>query len=121
MGKNRPGYLKSWQEKNVRKMLLYFARNNAKKNKRDFSLVLDDIPEIPIFCPVFPWIRIEVNYDGRSKGKRQNVPSLDRINNNLGYVKGNVRVISVRANKLKSNGVLREFKALAEDAMKVCD
>lgn len=39
-------------------------------------------------------------------------PSVDRIDNNLGYIKGNVRVISVRANLLKKDGTLAEFKQL---------
>lgn len=39
-------------------------------------------------------------------------PSLDRLIPAKGYVKGNVRVISRRANCLKSNGTLEEFRAV---------
>ena len=41
-----------------------------------------------------------------------NSPSLDRIRPQLGYVAGNVRVISNRANHLKSNGTISEFEAV---------
>ena len=41
-------------------------------------------------------------------------PSIDRINPNLNYVPGNVRVISTRANTIKSNGTAVEINAVAE-------
>ena len=39
--------------------------------------------------------------------------SLDRADNSRGYVKGNVVVISWRANDLKSNGSADELEAVA--------
>ena len=47
-----------------------------------------------------------------SKGTSPASPSLDQIVPGLGYVKGNVQVISHRANTLKSDGTLEEFKKL---------
>jgi hypothetical protein len=41
-----------------------------------------------------------------------NSPSLDRINPNLGYVKGNVKVISDRANRIKRDASIEELKAI---------
>jgi hypothetical protein len=43
-------------------------------------------------------------------------PSLDRIDSSKGYVKGNVRVISHRANLLKNNATVEELKLLLVDA-----
>ena len=37
-------------------------------------------------------------------------PSLDRIVSSLGYVKGNIRVISYKANRVKSNATLEELR-----------
>ena len=78
----------------------------------EFSLTAKDIPAPPEFCPIFPWIRLE-----RNKGRANpNSPSLDRIDNAKGYVKGNVRFISDRANRLKSNSTDEELVALGKDA-----
>ena len=46
-------------------------------------------------------------------------PSLDRIIPSLGYVKGNIRVISFRANTLKNNATLSELELILEDAKKI--
>lgn len=43
-------------------------------------------------------------------------PSLDRIDNRLGYVPGNVQVVSWRANELKKDATPRELIALGRFA-----
>ena len=47
------------------------------------------------------------------KGAVPSSPSLDRIIPELGYVPGNVQVISHQANTMKSNATLKELKAFA--------
>ena len=54
--------------------------------------------EYPKVCPV-----LGIKLDWGRNGLNNNSPSLDRINNNKGYVKGNVIMISNLANKMKSN------------------
>ncbi len=39
-------------------------------------------------------------------------PSLDRLDNTLGYIPGNVQVISWKANQIKSNATLQELQAI---------
>ena len=46
-------------------------------------------------------------------------PSLDRIVSSLGYVKGNIRVISYKANRVKSNATLEELRKVYEDSLRV--
>lgn len=42
-------------------------------------------------------------------------PSIDRIIPELGYTKGNIRVISNRANLLKSNATIEELQKVIND------
>jgi hypothetical protein len=49
---------------------------------------------------------------GATHAARARAASLDRIVPELGYVKGNIAVISNRANSLKSNATLEELERL---------
>lgn len=98
-----------WREKNPKKYLLQNAKSSAGKRNLEFELTEDDF-EIPSHCPVFGFELALV----ADKGTKDNKPSLDRIDSSIGYVKGNVQVISWRANNLKSNGTLEEFIKLTE-------
>ena len=100
---------------NPRRFILYRVKGNAKARNIEFSLTYKDIPPIPEFCPVFPWIRLEYKV---GEGCRENSPSLDRIDNNKGYIPGNVRIISFRANDLKKDATRDELERLAQDAKK---
>jgi hypothetical protein len=46
--------------------------------------------------------------------RRDNQPSLDRVIPALGYVPGNVRVISFRANRLKQDATAEEVAAILD-------
>jgi len=71
-----------------------------------FSINKKDI-RIPKRCPVF---RIELKIN---TGKfRDDSPSLDKIEPSKGYVPGNVKVISNKANRLKNKMSLKELRAL---------
>jgi hypothetical protein len=71
-----------------------------------FDLVVDDI-KIPKICPV-----LGVPLQITSSKNNPWHPSFDRVNPNLGYVLENVRIISMRANFIKSDGTAEEFKSL---------
>ena len=49
---------------------------------------------------------------GHGRGLGDHSPSLDRIDNSLGYVKGNVAIISHRANSLKNSSTVTELKSI---------
>jgi hypothetical protein len=95
--------------------VLYRIRKNAKKRNLECSLTVADLPPIPKHCPVFSWIRLSYQVGVK---RWFGSPSLDRINNDLGYVKGNVRWISDRANSLKSDASDKELIYLGRDANK---
>jgi len=75
-----------------------------------FNLTIEDVA-IPKYCPVLG-IELRVNHDGGQAN--DNSPSLDRVNPELGYVKGNVNIISKRANTIKSFGTIEEHKKVID-------
>jgi hypothetical protein len=75
--------------------LLRGARRRAKLSGVPFSITVADI-QIPAFCPL-----LGIPLVGGSKRLAAGSPSLDRKINSLGYIPGNVWVISHRANKAK--------------------
>lgn len=89
------------------------ARSRARKNNLPFDITEDDF-EIPATCPILgiPLIR--------GSGKlSSNSPSLDRLNINKGYVKGNVQVISYKANTMKSDATMFELFRFAMWVLKL--
>ena len=89
--------------------LLSITKYRASKRGIPFNLTAEDV-EIPDFCPVLG-LPLYRNVGGRAQGP--NSPTVDRINPNQGYVKGNVRVISSRANAIKSNATPEELLRVA--------
>jgi hypothetical protein len=76
--------------------LWYVARTRARKYGVEFSIVEEDII-IPKFCPI-----LEIPLS-KGEGYLPNAMSLDRVDNNKGYIPGNVRVMSRKANLMKSS------------------
>jgi hypothetical protein len=82
------------------------ARKRAADRGIPFDLPFDEVV-IPPNCPV---LGIPLKVGGE---RSPNSPSLDRIIPKRGYVSGNVRVISDRANRLKSDRDLQSLRACA--------
>ena len=94
-----------------------FAKRNARLTNRPFKLrSSSEIPDIPEFCPVFPWIKIRV---ACGEGHRDDSPSIDRMDSSIGYEVGNVRIISWRANLLKRNATAEELIYLGKDGQRL--
>lgn len=74
------------------------AQYRAQKKGIPFDITTDDIV-IPEVCPVFGTKLIV----GEGQGPSDDSPSLDRKIPELGYVKGNVIVISNKANRIKAD------------------
>lgn len=91
------------------------VKKRAKENGTPFELSIYDIPDIPKNCPIFG---IKLQSNNRS-GPLDTSPSLDRIIPELGYVKNNVRIISNRANRLRADATLQEFRLLTKDAEEI--
>lgn len=88
--------------------MLKHAKRNAKAKNVPFNLREEDVP-VASHCPVLG-LPMKIG-DGR---RTDASPSLDRIVPERGYVPGNVRVISWRANNLKSNATIEELRAVLQ-------
>lgn len=89
--------------------LLAGAKERAALKGLQFDLTLEDIV-IPDRCPV---LGIPLSTSPGSHRDREASPSLDRLVPSKGYVRGNVAVISFRANRIKSNASGAEVQAVA--------
>lgn len=92
------------------KRMLRRAQSRAKERGIEFNLELSDI-HIPTHCPV---LGIELVVHKGSSGGKPNSPALDRIDNNKGYVKDNIMVVSHRANMMKVDASPEELIKFAE-------
>lgn len=101
-----------YKPKPAERSILRVTKHRAKKLGLPYDLDVEDIV-IPETCPVLG-IRL-VQGGGRTYNARRNSPSIDRIRPELGYVKGNVRIISMRANALKSDASVAELEAVLAD------
>jgi len=102
----RRAYAKKRYDLSPTRALLGSARARAKKHGVPFDLSIDDI-KIPEKCPV-----LGTPFKLGSGKRSWYSPSVDRIVPSVGYVPSNVRVISWRANWLKSNGTHEELLAV---------
>lgn len=103
---------KKWMASHPERAILISVKSRAKRANIEFSLTKEDIM-IPAFCPILK-IPIKRQYTNRGKtGPRSNSPSVDRIDNTKGYVKGNVQVISNKANVMKSSATPEELLQFA--------
>ena len=90
-------------EDRYKKTWLSRIKARAERNGLPFNLTIEDC-EIPEMCPALgtPLILNDPN--------KYQSPSMDRVVPSLGYVKDNVRVISYRANQIKSNATIEEME-----------
>lgn len=98
-----------WRMHNLERLMLNSARARAKKAGLMFNIDLKDVI-IPEFCP-YLGVRFETGV-GTNLYQRY-APSLDRIDNSKGYVKGNVEVITRQANTMKNSASKEELLEFA--------
>jgi hypothetical protein len=85
----------------IPKKMIMRARKRARKHGFAFNVEPEDIV-IPERCPVFDVV-FSKTYDDF-------YPSLDRKDSKFGYEKGNVAVISQKANRIKSDATIDELR-----------
>lgn len=90
-----------------RRRLVVLARHRAKQKGLPFDLSHEDI-YIPRFCPA-----LGIPLRAGRGVLADSSPTLDRISPAAGYVRGNVLVVSNRANRLKGDATWSELIRLA--------
>lgn len=107
-------YLEKRRErvKHVQRYLWQRAKQRALKYNLDFNIEESDII-VPTVCPI-----LEVPIKWGKKGEYEYSPSLDRIDNEKGYIKGNIMVISKRANTMKNSATIQELKTFCKNILR---
>ena len=89
--------------------MLKNARVRARRAGVPFTITVNDIV-IPTHCPI---LGIPLFQKMGKQGGGDHSPSLDKVRPELGYVAGNVIVISNRANRIKSDASIQELRDIA--------
>ena len=92
--------------------MLSRAKNRSEEKNVPFNITKEDI----IFVEICPLLNIPLNWEGGPRDK--NTPSLDRVIPELGYIKGNVRIISNLANMMKSYASAQELLTFSKNINK---
>lgn len=97
---------RQWQFSNWNRVMWSRTKARARKRGLEFTIAPTDIV-VPDSCPIFG-VPLEIGSRLNS-----NSPSVDRIDSTVGYVPGNVWVISHRANAIKNSGTPEEHEKIA--------
>ena len=100
----KPKSKEQWSQKPLLYKMLTRCKSRSTENKLEFNLTEEDII-IPNACPV-----LHVPFDNT----HDYAPSVDRIDPSKGYIKGNIQIMSNKANRMKSNATQEELKLFAE-------
>jgi len=101
---------KHGQWKSPRWIMWMCAKSRARKKHLPCSITFNDMPEIPETCPILGFPLEQHHGVG---GMKFNSPTLDRIIPSLGYVPGNIQIISQRANVIKNDASAEEVRKVA--------
>lgn len=100
----------------VEEIVLYAAKRDKWRAKKynamrigwEWNLEFSDL-EWPTHCPI---LGIELDYFAEYRSEAS--VSFDRVDSSKGYVKGNVHIVSWRANRIKNDGTAEEHRKIAD-------
>jgi hypothetical protein len=90
---------------------LYQAKKRSKVKGIEFNITVEDV--LAVYTGRCKYLDVELTLCNSADSSRS--LSIDRIDNSLGYVKGNIQVISSRANSLKNNVPIDELSLFVEN------
>ena len=99
----------SYRTSNPSKYMLTRIRNSARDRGLDFNLELEDLV-VPEVCPI---LGLPFDYDSPHY-----TPSVDRLDNNKGYIKGNIVIMTTLANRMKFQADFKVWRLFAEGTIK---
>jgi hypothetical protein len=105
--------VRRWIEKDPAGYIRCALQNRARKQGVPFNLTTHDIREMLASTPVCPVFGILLRRSATGR-MEDDSPSFDRELAAAGYVRGNVTVISWRANHLKNNATATELRQIAD-------
>ena len=100
---------KRYRQEKLPKYLLKSAKQRAIESKLPFNLDIEDI-QIPENCPL-----LGVKMELRTKY----APSIDKIIPDKGYVKGNIMIISRKANTMKNDASIEQLRVFARNVLRL--
>ena len=84
-----------------------FLRKRQNNSRWEWEISPQDI-NWPTHCPI---LGLELDYFAEKR--QENSPSFDRIDSTKGYIKGNIQILSWRANRIKNDGTAEEHLLIA--------
>jgi hypothetical protein len=115
--KNKEQHIKNTTEyalNNYEQKILSNAIRSAKTKNLEFNLTIQDIV-IPEYCPYLGTKITKI----LGKGVIWTNASIDRIDSSKGYIKGNVEIISRKANSMKNMATKEEMLVFAKNVLKL--
>ena len=122
-------YLENWMSPEVAfkwRMYLVMRTTKTKRRRGESTKKLTNNLDIDYLISIYPKnskcpvLGIELKWGSETNKSlhKDNSPSLDRINPNLGYIKGNVHFVSNRFNRMKSDREIDDLVKLGSWAEK---
>lgn len=97
--------------RNIAHNLWKRTKDRAVKKGLEFNLLEEDIV-IPTMCPI-----LEIPIFVGTKKNYKNSPTIDRVDNSKGYIKGNVKIISMLANTMKNSASRKELFKFCQNVL----
>ena len=94
-----------WAKVPLEKRIYNRAKTRAKRKGIPFDILLEDVV-IPNKCPVFsqPFVYGDPDW----------TYSIDRLDNSKGYVRGNILIVSNKANRLKNDATMDDLRTVVD-------
>jgi len=102
--------VKRYRANNPKRALFNTISTSARVRGLEYDIAFEGL-SFPTHCPA---LGIELDYKVGKGRPMDNSPSFDRVDNDRGYVKGNVIVVSQLANRIKTSATPEQLRRVAD-------